>query len=526
MSEENSHSNPWADKLKRLAVPDVNDNWNNMQALLDKEMPISRKNSNLKGILLLLLLLLIIGVCNCPRLYRGNKTGRNDVTNTTITKPKRQTATKHAKDTLTSMPADKIFQKNKQHPNKMSPDPNVDNRVKMTDIETSMPGTKQQDITGHSNNVDGRPSLSSRRQNNTSLPTIYTYKRRNAAKARTVYKNGWTKRLQDNSYGARPKKEIGFIKKQMRSNYESRIKKEEQNGKRANDNDSLAAINKTIDTSKTTSIIPRQDSSTTTKQENRTDTLKTLDSLLLKVTPVATVDSTHKLKERGFAIAIGLNQFFAIGKQEHSLYNSNGTSGVLADYIPVPQIRYHFNKKLYMQGEAQFNAPQYTGTILARQSPPDSAIQRPPLQRSVYIKKLFYFNVPFSIHYSPAKNIYLGTGLQFSHLKNAVGLYENKRVGSTSQDTSNTAKFQTLKSDDTTYSLLRTNEWRFLLDANYHWKRLTLGLRYNQAFNYFINARISNTEITQARNNSLQLYLRYDIWDGRKKPVSGYQEKN
>ena len=66
MSEDNSHNNPWARKLQNMPVPDVNDNWQNMQSLLDKEMPVIKASSNRKWLLLLLLLLLVIGICNCP----------------------------------------------------------------------------------------------------------------------------------------------------------------------------------------------------------------------------------------------------------------------------------------------------------------------------------------------------------------------------------------------------------------------------------------------------------------------------
>jgi hypothetical protein len=78
------------------------------------------------------------------------------------------------------------------------------------------------------------------------------------------------------------------------------------------------------------------------------------------------------------------------------------------------------------------------------------------------------------------------------------------------------ASVQNIKSDSS-YKELKTSEWRFLADVNYQWNRLTVGLRYNQAFSDFVNVRISTVNITQAHNTSLQLYIRYMIWDKRKK---------
>ena len=70
---------------------------------------------------------------------------------------------------------------------------------------------------------------------------------------------------------------------------------------------------------------------------------------------------------------------------------------------------------------------------------------------------------------------------------------------------------------DSLYRELKTHELRWLLDVNYTYHHFILGLRYNQALSKFINVHVSSTQVTQARNSSLQLYLRYILWDGRKK---------
>jgi hypothetical protein len=230
-------------------------------------------------------------------------------------------------------------------------------------------------------------------------------------------------------------------------------------------------------------------------------------------------DSTEDKK--GFLFAVGINQFFPVGHQKENNFNSNGTSGGIGDYIPVPVARYYFHKWLYVQAEAQFNAPQYTKSLLA-----SSSISINPIQdtiKSVFIKKLFYFNLPLSVHYSPFKNLYFGAGIQYSMLTNGVALFENSK-GNTLISTTRppndslliSSKIGNLKSTPA-YSKLRTNEFRFLLDVNYQWKPFTIGVRYNQAFTNFINVHISNTVVTQAHNASLQLYLRYTILDYRKK---------
>jgi hypothetical protein len=122
-----------------------------------------------------------------------------------------------------------------------------------------------------------------------------------------------------------------------------------------------------------------------------------------------------------------------------------------------------------------------------------------------------------SIHYSPFKNFYAGAGLQFSRLTNGVGLFEIKQYSSVNPNfvIQTNSKIAGFKSNPV-YEELKTNEFRFLLDANYQWKNLVLGTRYNQALSKFINVQISSTQVTQARNSSIQLYVRYILWKNKK----------
>ena len=224
-----------------------------------------------------------------------------------------------------------------------------------------------------------------------------------------------------------------------------------------------------------------------------------------------------KSKRIALSAGLGLNQFFTIGSQQHSGYNSGGTVGAVSDYIPVPFIRWNISKNLYLQLEGQINTPQYTKQLLAKHeiindtSRPGQVTEN----NSVYINKLFYFNIPLSINYSLFQNFYAGAGLQFSQLTNGVGLFEGQEYSPLSPDTLSNSKYASIK-EDPVYKEIKTIEWRILFDANYQWQNLILGVRYNQALTNFINVRISSTQVTQARNSSIQLYLRYILWKNKK----------
>ena len=242
-------------------------------------------------------------------------------------------------------------------------------------------------------------------------------------------------------------------------------------------------------------------------------------------------DKDEKEKDHGWEIGIGLNQFFPIGGQRGSTYNSDGLTGTLSDYLPVPMVRYYLNNRTYIQLEAQLNTPQPTKKNLVISSPvPDTSSQGgvfTQVQNSASIQQLYYFNVPLSIHFAPVDNLNIGTGLQFSHLSNAIGEFDStttstsvngggngpSNTGSGFSKTSTTRSFK----GDTLYDRIKTNELRFLLDVNYTYKHFVLGLRYNQALSNFVNIQLPTGGTTEARNSSLQLYLRYILLDTRKK---------
>lgn len=220
--------------------------------------------------------------------------------------------------------------------------------------------------------------------------------------------------------------------------------------------------------------------------------------------------------------AIGLNQFFPLGGQQ-SVYSTDGTGGTLRDYIPVPVVRYYFSRKLYVQVEAQFNTPQATRKNLVISSPPPdtSSISGEQIVSSASLRQLFYFNIPLSVHYTLFDNIDIGTGLQFSRLTNAVGSFDTTTspliiINTPTISTNEVKSFK----GDALYQKIKTDEFRFLLDMSYTYKHFIAGLRYDQALSKFVDIQIAPGQVAQGRNSSLQLYLRYILWDGRKNRTS------
>ena len=463
MRDNRHHTNPWADRLSQVSLPDGDAAWKGMELLLDKQMPV-RKDRR-RWILLILLLLLLIGVCNCPGRL-GNRAS-------------------HGGD---------------------------DQVVRVSDGDKwGRDGEKRGGITG-------------------------TVKNGNKPDGNTSTRSG----SQQAGGGGKPGGNItasvsGHVIPEVRGGG-MRVGGSRRRGHKTKNITSSNTSRPGADPTpaeENDAELPRQEGAATPsgvttpsgaapsagQGKTAPPTKKNDSTLSQKKKPTPPAEEQKKQRANGWTVGIGLNQFFTIGGQQASHYNSGGISGTLGDYIPVPMVRYHFNRKFFIQLEAQFNSPQYTGKNLLISLPPlDSLSPTVRRQSSVLIKKLFYFNVPLSVHYRVFKNLDVGAGIQFSRLSNGIGLFQDRtiNIGPGGLPDSISATSKSFKGD-TLYKKIRTTELRALLDASYTQGRLIFGIRYNQALSQFIHVQVTPGQITQARNSSLQLYFRYVLWDNQKK---------
>ena len=226
----------------------------------------------------------------------------------------------------------------------------------------------------------------------------------------------------------------------------------------------------------------------------------------------------EKERELTFAAGLSMPQSFAIGSQQSPAYGVNAKSGKASDYVPVPFFQYHINNRLFFQTELQFQSPQFTDRLLISQTQHTMAPANGMLERSIYVEKLYYFNIPLNIYFSPARNFYFGSGIQFSSLLSGVATYQDNRYNNGTLENSY-SRVQGFK-DDSVAAKLSSSEWRYQLEGNYYFNRFTFGARYNQALNQFVNLQPSPTlPYTQGRNQSFLIYLRYNIWEERKKSM-------
>jgi hypothetical protein len=564
MMERHDHINPWADKLQDIPVPEMNDAWKAMEGLLEEEMPDRRKRDSRRWLLLIILLLLLIGVCNCPgRMHRYMGLGGNGPAKERERIGREEGAGRESRETM-----DSGVGKGKNAGGDLQQDEGENGRSqgkegKEARDEQTMGGSA--DWKHRGSNIKREKEEISTRKEKTVMDSSKEKRTGSDIMMREVEENssgrakdgsdaGRKKRVGRSANGKKSGGEIEIVRKGgstvrtheagatgKKSGKREGVFGDEQAGgivgKRANADESKGpggkepvpvrpakaddTVGRIVKGGDTIVRASQKDTAVVVKKAMTKKMLaqKRADSVAVAEKKADSIRANYK----GWVAGIGLNQFFTVGQQEQSNYNSSGTTGGIRDYIPVPMIRYYFNKKLFVQLEAQFNTPQYTKKdLLASESKVDTTtIPTAKLQSVLYIKKLFYFNVPLSVHYSPFPNFYVGAGLQYSRLTNGVGLFQDKASPryTTGADTIKKSQVQSFK-NDTTYQKMRTNELRLLFDLSYTYKKFIIGARYNRALSNFIDVRISDAQVTQSRNSSIQVYLRYILWDGRKKKLS------
>ncbi|HLK31250.1 MAG TPA: hypothetical protein VKT28_21910 [Puia sp.] len=523
MSGHFENINFWAEKLQQISLPDAEQQWQSMEAMLDAEMPVSKNKDWRRWLILIILLLLLIGVCNCPGIMKMNKFSANNDVQVEDKQSNQKEKQKSGNHSSSIHSSDSLKMNNGSKTE--NADETINAKESLKENEKEKTHSKNADLTTNKlNNSFKKKDLEATKNIITPINSVLIKKKdakeyvhsNKIKKSKTSYnkkQDATTKNEKENKLNLSQTKTDKSSRLADKKNQSINTQLTNNIGETNNDEIKNNKIDDSAATKKAEHVI----ADSLNKKKNIDSVNK--KKLLADSTKKKTDSSDKKRKRIALAAGLGINQFFTVGSQQHSDYNSGGTSGVLSDYIPVPLVRAYFSKKLYLQIEAQINTPQYTKSLLASQvikaDTPGSGNPTPPSQNSVFIKKLFYFNIPLSIHYSPFENFYVGAGVQFSRLTNGVGLFQDNALTSTGFDSLTLSKTQSFKKDPV-YKEIKTNEWRFLLDANYQWKNLVFGVRYNQALSNFINVQISSTQVTQARNSSIQLYFRYILWNNKK----------
>jgi len=216
-----------------------------------------------------------------------------------------------------------------------------------------------------------------------------------------------------------------------------------------------------------------------------------------------------------FAAGLALNQQLPVSGQKFVPYNSLGRKGTLADYIPSVYFRMYKDQKWFLQSEFRYGAPQFTKEILYVQKKVVDTFTNTTMSTSNRLKKTYYHQLPVSFNYFILPHFSVGFGFIWNKYSSAVSEQEIKETNNLTQTDSIHAKtiFHSKKAD----SNFVKSYFQALAETQYQWKRWSFGARYSFGLQPYIRFQLPGGEHREEKNSSLQIFLRYDLWESGKK---------
>ena len=217
-------------------------------------------------------------------------------------------------------------------------------------------------------------------------------------------------------------------------------------------------------------------------------------------------------KKYRLALGIALQQQVPLAGQEWTPYNYRGRKGSLADYVPSLYLRLYREQKWFLQSEFKYGAPQYTREfVYSKEVKTDTFGIRSSI--SYRLKKTYYHQVPLSFHFQVRPSWSIGTGFVYNRFYGAVSDREQWKGRGAATDTLVSKELVLDKND----SLFRSSNLQWLLEAQYRWRRWSVGGRFAQGLQPYIEYVDDQGQAQRERNHSLQLFIRYELWSTRQK---------
>jgi hypothetical protein len=258
------------------------------------------------------------------------------------------------------------------------------------------------------------------------------------------------------------------------------------------------------------------------KQKTPADPIAKKDSVVKKPV-VVSVDKEKEKKKTYFSAGIAMHQLLPVAGQKSSPYNSLGRKGTLLDYIPSAYLRFHKENKWFIQAEFRYGAPQYIkdkdkdGLLYDQKIVTDTG-QNPRYVHttSTRLQKTYYHQLPLSFNYYVMPNWSVGAGVVWNKFKTAISESEINRHDNFLQRDSLFPKTSMKVAADTAMQFSKSY-FQAMFETQYQWKRFSIGGRYAVGLDPYIRFTLPNQSPRQERNQSVQLFIRYQLWRSKSK---------
>lgn len=472
-------------KLQQAALPDKEQSWQAMEALLNKKK--KRRGTFFFTGYPVLLLLLLLGTITWLLVHNRQKEKKIGTTQN-----ENRINSETARENNTAADRDKI--------EKINEGKNVSAQKNEMDTKNNTAGVQTNDNSTAGSNLP-RSSNNSDYSN-----TIQQYKKRkHITKGKTTanvfspasYKADDTGDANDkNNNGKAPSPEVKDI------------------------HNKINAINADDDNIRVDSLQEAGNNKNTliTKSNNNTDSavkevtqLKTntkADTNNLKKTDVAksttSLKQKNEIKKFSWSAGIAIQQQIPVDGQKITRYGYNGSSNVIDDYIPSVYVRWQKKNKWFIQAEFGYGTPRPVAEFSYSRSTEVNNTSTEISTTTLKLKKTYYHQIPVSFNYYIKKNWSVGAGVMYGILHRSVTERELAIKNIQSQQETRSSN---IISSGFTDSFLYKKQYHWLLQTNYEWKKLSFGIRYSKDVLPYIKYTMPSGELNEQKNQTLSFII-------------------
>ncbi len=238
------------------------------------------------------------------------------------------------------------------------------------------------------------------------------------------------------------------------------------------------------------------------------DTISIKDDIMNKEAIATKNTPSYRNKKYQLSAGIGVQQIVPVGGQKAVSYGYNGIKSTFSDYIPSMYLRLERNKQWFLQGEFNYAAPQLVKEFsYNRHTKADTS--GTITTATLRLKKTFYHEIPISFSYYIHHNWSAGIGGVYSLFRGAIA--EKEIMKNNMQTQTQSVVKQIVPIAGYTDSFLYKSHMYLLLQTDYNWRRLSLGLRYTQDVQPYIRYTLPDGRIDDQKNSSLKFILRFRL---------------
>lgn len=265
----------------------------------------------------------------------------------------------------------------------------------------------------------------------------------------------------------------------------------------------------------TPSVDVKSNASDSTQQKAvaKPDSTHRNDTAALPVPLVVKEGKTKKAKAASqiiWSAGVGMQQSIALQSQPSATPDSMGRKRAFFDYFPSVYLKAE-RGRWAVQAEFQYGVPQPTAALSFSQKTTVYAASYVATETErLYLRRLYYHQLPVSLNYRLFPQLSVGIGGVYNIFQGAVVEREVSGKDVLGGDVDVRRQPEDIKGYRDSFFYKTTAG--LLLQTDYHWKRLSLGLRYTQNLQPFIKYTQPNGAVADKANNALQAILRFRLW--------------